>query len=104
MRISQLANNLWKYLSVLAVLVATLIGVLIGDNLYAISLPSQPKTPALLRSEANGAQPLLAPRAVSSCDLSLLFTSLPPKCKTSDGSFMQANGAAPFVIMVPGAK
>ena len=104
MRISQMAKNMWKYMSVLAVLVATAIGVLIGKDLYPASFASQLKTPTLLPADPNGWQPLIVPGEISSCDFSLIFTSLPPKCKASDGSFIQANGTSPYVILIPGTK
>jgi len=92
MQISKLAKNVLKYLPVLAVLVATGISLFIGQALYPASLDSQPKTPM----EILGAR--------GTCVSPLIYTSLPPKCKTSDGSFIQANGISPYVIRIPEVK
>ena len=102
MRISQMAKSMWKYLSVLAVLVATAIGVFIGKDLYPASFASQSKTPTLLPAEPDGTQPLIIPGEAGTCLPSLIYTSLPPKCKTIDGSFIQAGES--YVIVIPGTK
>jgi hypothetical protein len=104
MRISKLANDVWKYLSVLAVLVATGIGVLMGRDLYPVSLASGSQTPTLLSAEPDGLQPLLVLGEPGTCLSSLIFLSLPPKCKTLDGSFVQAGGPSPYVILIPQGK
>lgn len=104
MQISQLAQNIWKYLSILAVLVAMGIGMLIGKDLYPASLTSQPKTLTLLPTELKGLQPLILPGEAGTCLPFLIYTSLPPKCKTLDGSFIQAGGTSPYVIVIPGTK
>lgn len=104
MGIAQLIRNIWKYLTLAAVLVVIGIGALIGDSLYSTSLTSRLETPTLVQANPSGTQPLILPGQFSSCDFSLIFTSFPPKCKTSDGSFIQANGTSPFAIMIPGTK
>jgi hypothetical protein len=85
MRSSKLAKNLLKYLPVLAVLVATVLGLFIGKDLYLTSFDSQSKTPALLSPEPNNPQPPIALGAEGPCRFSNLYTSLPPKCKTLEG-------------------
>jgi hypothetical protein len=104
MRISQLANHVWKYLSVLAVLVATVVGALMGRDLYPVSLASRSQTPTLLPAEPDGLQPFLSLGETGTCLSSLIFLSLPPKCKTLDGSFIQAGGPSPYVILIPEGK
>jgi hypothetical protein len=104
MSILHLAKNIWKYFSILAILVATVIGVLIGRDLYPVPLASRSQTPTLLPAEPDGLQPLVVPGEFSSCDFSLIFLSLPPKCKTLDGSFIQAGGPSPYVILIPPGK
>jgi hypothetical protein len=84
MRSSKLRKNMWKQLPVLAVLVATLLGLLIGKDLY-------PKPPITL--EAQGP-----------CGASNLYTSLPPKCKTLDGKLIPLPGTSPFVVVTPEGK
>jgi hypothetical protein len=91
-------------MSILAVLFATVIGMLIGDNLYPASLASQREIPARLPAEPDGLQPFLALGEPGTCLSSLIFLSLPPKCKTLDGSFVQAGGPSPYVILIPQGK
>ena len=90
MRTSKMAKNLLTYLPVLAALVVTGLGLWIGRDLY----------PSLFPSETNT---LTQPRALLSLGTevpcNLIYTSLPPKCKTFDGSFVPADGVSPLVIL-----
>ena len=102
MRISQLAKNMLAYLPVLAVLAATVIGLFIGKDLYPTSLDSQAKTPTQLPVEPNDPQPPINPEALGPCGLSNIYTSLPPKCKTPDGSFIPVPGTSSNSIVPEG--
>ena len=95
MRIPQMARNMLKYLSVLAVLVATVIGVLMGQDLYPTSLDSQTTTPIQSLTESNYPQPLIIPGADGLCSFSKIYTSLPPNCKTLEGEFIPVPGTSP---------
>ncbi len=90
MRISNLVKNVLTYLPVLAVLVVTGLGLWLGRDLY----------PALFLSETNM---LTQPRGLLSLGTevpcNLIYTSLPPKCKTFEGSFVPADGISPLVIL-----
>jgi hypothetical protein len=92
MRISKLAKNMLTYLPVLAVLVATVIGVLMGRDLYPAS-PASP--PGIL---------MIAPESGEPCGLSAIYTSLPPKCKTLEGKFIPVPGTSPFILVTPEGK
>ena len=104
MRSSKLAKNLLKVLPVLAVLVATVLGLFIAKDLYPPSLDSQQKTPALLSPEPNNREPPMVPGAQGPCGFSNLYTSLPPKCKTLDGKFIPAPGTSPYILVTPEVK
>ena len=104
MRSSKLAKNLLKYLPVLAVLVATVLGLFIAKDLYPPSLDSQHKTPALLSREPNNPEPPIVLGAQGPCGFSNLYTSLPPKCKTLDGKFIPAPGTSPYILVTPEVK
>ena len=104
MRSSKLAKNLLKYLPVLAVLVATVLGLLIGKDLYPTSLNAQSKTPAQLSPESNNLQPPIILGAEGPCRFSNLYTSLPPKCKTLDGKLIPAPGTSPYILVTPEGK
>lgn len=90
MRISNLVKNVLTYLPFLAVLVVTGLGLWLGRDLY----------PSLFPAETNT---LSQPRALLSLGTevpcNLIYTSLPPKCKTFDGSFVPADGISALVIL-----
>ena len=102
MRISQLLKNMLKYLPVLAILLATVIGLFLGKNLYPASLDSQSKTPAQLSTEPNNLQPLIVPGAMGPCGFSNIYTSLPPKCRTLDGKFIPLPGTSNLFVIPQG--
>ena|SRR5215208_8533553 len=104
MRISNLAKNMLKYLPVLAVLIATVTGLFIGKDLYPASLSSQSETLTQLMAELKNPPPPIVLGEVGPCGFSNVYTSLPPKCKTSDGSFKQANGTSPYISRIPDTK
>lgn len=104
MRIPKSVKSILKYVPILAVLAAIGIGLFIGRDLYQLPVESQSITPTQLPTEPGNLQPLLTSGVESSCDVGLFYTSLPLKCKTWDGRFIQANGSSPFVLKVPGVK
>jgi hypothetical protein len=103
MRISKLAKDLTSYLPVLAVLAATVTGLLIGKELYPGSLPSQPVILAYVQAEPGDPGPLPIQDAGGPCLSSLIFTSLPPKCRTFEGKFIPLPGAS-NVFLIPERK
>ena len=96
MRISQQIKNMLKYLPVLAVLAATILGLFAGTNLYPTSLDSQ--------SETNKPQLMPIREAVDSCRFSNIYTSLPPKCRMPDGKFIPVPGTSPYSFVPPKGK
>jgi hypothetical protein len=92
------------YLPVLAVLVATVLGMFLGEGLYPTSLDSQDEPVTQLAIAPDNPQPLTVLGSPGTCMGGLIFTSLPPKCKTFDGSFILANETSPYVILSPGGK
>jgi hypothetical protein len=102
MRITQQAKSILKYLPVLAVLAVTLMGLFMGKDLYRISLDSGSKTPTLLSAEPNSPQPPIVLEAAGPCDLAHIYTSLPPKCKTTDGKFIPVPGTSNILVIPEG--
>ena len=100
MRNSQLVKNILTYLPALVVLGATVIGVLIGKDLFPTSLDSQPKTPMRSLTDPNNPQLLIIPGTDSPCGFSNIYTSLPPKCKTLDGKFIPVPETS-YIIVTP---
>ena len=95
MRISKLTKNMLKYLPVLAVLVATAVGLFIGKDLYpTLALNSQSKTIVQLPTGPNNAPLLQMPGSGNPCFYSNIYTSLPPKCKTAEGEFIPLPGTS----------
>ena len=94
MQNSKLTKTMLKYLSILAVLAATVIGLFIGKDLYPTSLDSQSKTPTQL--------PPIVLGTVDPCVA--IYLSHPPKCKTLDGKFIPLPGTTPYIIVTPEGK
>lgn len=90
MEISNLAKKLWKYLPVLAVLVATVLGLFIGKDLYAP-----------LSTERNNPQPLIVLGEEGLCRFSNIYTSLPPKCKIPEGDYIPVPGTSIYLFVTP---
>lgn len=104
MQTSKRLKSILKYLPVFAVLVATIIGLFIGKDLYPILSISQSKTPTQLSIEPNNPPPLIVLGETGPCGFSNLYTSLPPKCKNLDGSFSPVPGTLPNFFVIPERK
>jgi hypothetical protein len=102
MRISKLAKNMLKYLPVLVVLFATIIGLFIGKGLYPAS-DSQSRTPTQLPIEPNNPQSSIVLGTIDPCSFSI-YTSLPPKCKTLAGKFIPLSGTSSQILVTPEGK
>jgi len=90
MQNSKLTKTMLKYLSVLAVLATTVIGLFMGKDLYQTSLDSQSKAPTIILGTVN---PCVA-----------IYLTQPPKCKTLDGKFIPLPRSAPFIMVTPEDK
>jgi hypothetical protein len=104
MQISNVAKRLLKVLSVFVLLAATAIGLFLGKDLYPTLVDSHLKTATQLPTESTNPQPLIVLEEVGPCSFSNLYLSLPPKCKTADGSFVPAEGTSPYLIRIPEPK
>jgi hypothetical protein len=87
-----MAKRTLKYLPVLAVLFATVIGLVLGKDLYPTSLDSQITAPMMVLG------------AKGPCGLSAIYTSLPPKCRTFDGKFIPVPGTSSYILVTPEGK
>jgi hypothetical protein len=101
MRISTLAKNSLQYLSVLAMLAAMGIGLFIGKGFYPASPNSSPRTTSQVWSAPHNLQLLPVPQG--RCIFPLIYTSLPPKCKTADGKFIPVPGSS-YLFLIPERK
>jgi hypothetical protein len=101
MQISKRAKYMLKYLSVLAVLLATIIGLFIGKDPYRISSDSQLKASTQLATEPNNPQQPIILGTMDPCSVTI-YTSLPPKCKTMDGEFIPVPGS--YILVTPEGK
>lgn len=104
MRISQCLRDMSRYLPVLAVLAATVVGLFLGKDMYPVSGDPQPRTPASFVVEPKEPQLWLAAGTAETCFSSLIYTSLPPKCKTLDGKFIVMPGTSPYFVVIPERK
>ena len=106
MQISKLAKRTLKYLPILAVLVASVLGLFLGRNLYPISFDAQSKTAAPLSTEPDN---LLNPfpsilGAEVPCGSDQIYTSLPPKCRATNGKLIPVPGTSPYFFAIPQGK
>ena len=104
MQNSQTVKRMLKYVPIVAVLVATLLGVLIGKDLYPTSRDVQSQTPAQLSTEPNSLQPQILLGEEGPCGFSSIYTSLPPKCKTLEGELIPVPGTSPYIVLTPEGK
>ena len=100
MQAKKLARNLLKCVPVMAVLAAVVVGLLIGQDLSPITLNSHSE----ISTQLNQLAPAIRPGGAGECVSSILYTSLPLKCRTADGSFIQADGISRLIIKIPGTK
>ena len=103
MKTSKLAKNIWKYLPLLAVVVVAATGIFIAKDLYQTSLDSQVTSITQFPAEQNGPQLIPDFGTAGPCISPLIYTSLPPKCKTTDGKFIQLPGSS-NVLVIPQGK
>ena len=95
MQTTKLAKSILNYLPILAVMAAVVLGMVMAKD------PDQPS----LNSQAINTTPLLMlPGADSPCISPLIYTSLPAKCKTADGTFIQVDEMSSNVFTVPKVK
>lgn len=104
MRISQLAKNMLKVLPVLAVLVATVIGLFAGQHLYPAPLDSGTETPTQFSFQPDNLELLPLPGETGPCGSAPIYTSLPPKCKDFNGNFIPVPGTSSYILLIPEGK
>lgn len=114
MQTSKRVKSILKYLPVLALLLAAVSGLLLGKGLIRPSLPSGVEATTQLSTERD--HPLLvqpeSPRLLpfydgtgGTCFSHEIYTSLPPKCRTLDGTFTPLYGdEGPYGLIVPWPK
>ncbi len=99
MQISTFLKSALKYGLVLVVIAAAVTGVLLSKEGDA-----QITTNTQLQVESNNRALTILSTPTSPCMGFQIFTSLPPKCRASDGSLVQFNGFSSNIIMPPGPK
>jgi hypothetical protein len=104
MRTSKLAKSILNYLPVLAVIAVAMIGVLLARKPDQTSLASVTKTITQYSAEEDNPMRLLFPSETGTCLSPEIYTSLPPKCRTMDGSFIQLPGPSPDGFLIPPGK
>jgi len=93
MPVSNITKSLLRYLPLLIVMVVAIAGSWVIKDLRSGSIDSPEGINLQLRFEAE-----------STCLSPLIYTSLPPKCRTADGSFVQINEFPSNIILIPESK
>ena len=109
MHASKLGKSMLKYLPLLAVVVAVIAGTLIGKDLYSRSRDAGIQAATALQIEQarrlpwerNTPEVLIYPATAGTCFGPLIYTSLPPKCKTIEGEFIQLPGSSEVFVLPP---
>lgn len=104
MRIPKSVKRILKYVAVLGVVAAIGVCLFLGRDRYQIPDESPSFAPAPVPTASSAPQRILDLEELGSCSSGLVYMSLPPKCRTADGGFIQAGEGSPFVMQVPGVK
>lgn len=91
-------------LSLFLVIVAAVTVLLLAGEPNQTSRDARIKATAQLSAEPNISQWLTMPGAKNSCAVGLIYTSLPPKCRTIDGTFVELNEWPSNVLVIPTPK
>ncbi len=99
MQASKMSKRTLKYLPFLVVIAVAVIGVFVSKDLYRQSLDTREEATVQLLTEQNRPQLLFFSEATGTCFSPDIYTSLPPKCRTSEGKFIQVPGtSSAFVV------
>lgn len=101
MRTSKLARSALKYLPLLIAMVGVVLGILLAKDMHQASLDTRTPLTAQLPSKNNDPQLWIVPETAGTCFSQLIYTSLPPKCRTADGTFIQAPGTSSNIFVIP---
>jgi hypothetical protein len=104
LRIPKSVKRILTNLAVLGVVTAIGVGLFLGRDRYQIPDESPSIVPAPVPTESSAMPLLLKMGKQGTCSFGLIYMSLPPKCRTADGGFIQASAGSPFVMKVPGVK
>jgi hypothetical protein len=104
MRTSKLAKSILNYLPVLAVIAVAVIGIILAREPYQTAPASGTRPTTQFSAEKDTSPQLLMPFEAGTCFSQELYTSLPPKCRTQDGSFIQIPGTSPDGFVIPPGK
>ena len=96
MQISKTAKHVFAYLSLLIVIIAAAVG-----GLIIIKSPPQKldaaEVPAMV--QPNNSTSIQSLSGMGTCTLPNVYTSLPAKCRTADGKFIQGDWSSPTVLI-----
>lgn len=104
MKISKLPKNISKYLPLLVVMILVVSGLFIANDLRQALFESQFKTPTRLSIESVDPQWSAGFGVTGLCASPYIYTSLPAKCRTTDGEFIQINGLPSNIVVIPELK
>lgn len=103
MQVSTLVKNLLKYVPVLIVMLVAVTGILLAKNIHSLN-PDLQILHTQAQTELNNSEFTILSRAMRPCMSLQIYTSLPPKCRASDGSFVQFHSLPSNIITLPGPR
>jgi hypothetical protein len=99
MQVSTFLKSALKYVPVLVVIAVAVTGILLSKESDV-----QITTNTQLQGESNNSDVIILSTPTPLCMGFQIYTSLPPKCRASDGTLVQFNGFSSNFIMPPGPK
>jgi hypothetical protein len=97
MQTFKLSGNIRKYLPLFAITVVMVLGMFIARDFFQISTDTPFGTTTQLLDGQTGFED-------RPCISLNIYTSLPPKCKTADGKFLQVGEIWSNVFVAPDGK
>ena len=104
MRTSKLVKGIVVHLPILAVMLIAVTGMFVVKELYPPAPDFRVGAITQFLAEPANPQVLLAPGTVGRCLSPLIYTSLPPKCRTASGAFVPMDGFPANVFVAPAGK
>jgi|SRR5687768_11556415 len=104
MQASELAKNISKLLPVLAALALIVTGLFSAGDMPSVSRKLQGGSNAPVLVEPDDPIVFRAIEAADLCISPYIYTSLPPKCRTADGSFRQLGDVSSILRVPPSGK
>lgn len=104
MHATRSAKSVFMYLALLLMMLVAVTGVLLARDLHARNPDFQITTNTQLQDQLSNSDVKILSAPNRPCLGFQIYTSLPPKCRTSDGTFTPLNELPSNIINIPQLK